>query len=146
MENLVIKGKITATSKKNDGEFNQEVPTKTAYISANAEESKKLEDFGLTKYTSKEGENYFIIKFPATVRTYLPNGMETKRPELSQITFEGIETNNFKTPDNKELGLNIIKGEHKNNVFFRLQAIRLESETDIEEMKPANPFGDKEAF
>ena len=44
------------------------------------------------------------------------------------------------------LGLNIIKGNHKNNDFFRLQAIRIEDETDIEEIKPENPFGDKQAF
>lgn len=147
MENIVIKGQITATSKKNDGEFSQEVPTKTAYFSAsNEEESQKLIDFGLTKYTSQEGEDYFIMKFPATVRVYLPNGVDSKRPDLSQIVVDGVETNNFKTPDDKELQFNILKGNHKNNDFFRLQAIRVESLDDLEEMKPENPFGDKQAF
>lgn len=146
MTNLVIKGKITATSKKNDGEFKQEIPTKTAYISTSETEAQKLIDFGLTQYTSKNGENYFIIKFPAEVMIYLPNGIGTKRPDLSQIMVDGVETNNFKTPDHKELAFNILKSNHKNNDFYRLQAIRIEEEADIEEVKPENPFGDIEAF
>lgn len=152
MENIIIKGQITATSKKNDGEFSQEIPTKTAYLSVAKEDQQKLEDFGLTKYTPKatsdqpDPEDYFIIKFPANVMVYLPNGIGTKRPDLSQITVDEIETNNFKTPDDKELQFSILKGNHKNNDFFRLQAIRIEEESDIEEMKPENPFGDTEAF
>ena len=146
MDNIIIKGQITATSKKNAGDFSQEVPTKTAYVSTTPEEAKKLEDFGLTQYTSKDGENYFIIKFPANVMVYLPNGIGVKRPELSQVEVDGLETNNFKTPDDKELTFNIIKGNHKNNEFFRLQAIRVETEEDIEEIKPENPFGDTPAF
>ena len=50
MENMVIKGQITATSKKQNGKFKQEVATKTAYVSTDEEYSKRLEDFGLTKY------------------------------------------------------------------------------------------------
>ena len=147
MENIIIKGKITATSKKQSGDFKQEIPTKTAYVSVDSENAKKLEDFGLTKYTSKDDqEDYFIIKFPANVMVYQPNGFGEKRPDLSQITFEGIETNNFKTPDNKEVQMSILKGNHKNNDFFRLQAIRVETSSDIEEIKPENPFGDSEAF
>lgn len=146
MTNIVVRGKITATSKKNDGEFKQEVPTKTAYLSAVGEEAKKLVDFGLTEYTSKNGEPFFIIKFPADVMVYLPNGHGTKRPDLSRIELDGQETNNFKTTDNKELAFNILKGNHKNNDFYRLQAIRITDETDIEEIKPENPFGDEEAF
>ena len=146
MENTIIKGVITATSKKNDGEFSQQTPTKTAYVSTDQENAQKLQDFGATKYTSKEGDDYFIIKFPANVMVYKPNGFGEKRPELSQVTHEGVETNNFKTPDDKMLGLNIIKGNHKNNDFFRVQAIRIEDESDIEEIKPENPFGDKQAF
>ena len=147
MENIIIKGQITATSKKQSGDFKQEITTKTAYVSVDPENAKKLEDFGLTKYTSKDDqEDYFIIKFPANVMVYQPNGFSEKRPDLSQITFEGIETNNFKTPDNKQVQMSILKGNHKNNDFFRLQAIRVETSSDIEEIKPENPFGDNEAF
>ena len=147
MENLIIEGQITATSKKQSGDFSQDIPTKTAYVRTDEVNAKKLVDFGLTKYTSKDNnEPFFIMKFPANLMVYLPNGFGEKRPYLSQIIFEGIETNNFKTSDNKLLKLNIIKGNHKNNDFFRLQAIRLESESDIEEIKPENPFGDDPAF
>ena len=153
MENLVIEGIITATSKKNNDEsFKQEIPTKTAFISTDEENAKKMVNFGLTKYTSKDGSDYFIIKFPSDVMVYLPNGFGRKRPDLSRVNHidekTGIqfETNNFKTPKNKMLPLNIIKGNHKNNDFFRLQAIRVDNEKDIEEILPENPFGDEEAF
>ena len=36
--------------------------------------------------------------------------------------------------------------ENDFNDFFRLQAIRIESDDDIEEIKPENPFGDDPAF
>lgn len=146
MENIIAKGKITATSKKQSGDFKQEVPTKTAYVSTDETNSKLLVDFGLQKYTSKDGEHYFIIKFPSDVMVYTPNGYGQKRPELSRIEVDGTETNNFKTPDGKLLQLNIIKGNHKNNDFFRLQAIRVESDLDIEEILPENPFGDEAPF
>lgn len=146
MENIIVEGMITATSKKNSGDFKQEIPTKTAYVTTDETNAKRLEDFGVTKYTSKDGEDYFILKFPSNVMVYTPNGFGQKRPDLSQVTLEGVETNNFKTPDDKMLSLNVIKGNHKNNDFFRLQAIRLTDLTDIEEIKPENPFGDEEAF
>lgn len=147
MENLVFLGQVTATSKKQGEDFKQEIPTKTAYVTTDEETAKKLEAFGLQKYTSKEDQgSFFIMKFPSNLMIYLTNGFGKKRPDLSQITFEGIETNNFKTPDGLHLKMNVIKGNHKNNDFFRLQAIRLEHESDIEEIKPENPFGDEEAF
>lgn len=144
MENLVIKGIITATSKKIDDRFRQEVPTKTAYIKTDIENAKKLQDFGLTKYTSKQGEDYFVIKLPANLMVYTPNGFGKKRPDLSKVFVDGVETNNFKTE--KMLPLNIIKGNNMNNDFFRLQAIRVDDESDILEIEPENPFGDEPAF
>ena len=147
MENLIITGQITATSKKQNGDFKQEIPTKTAYVATDEANAKKLEDFGLQKYSPKDGgSDYFILKFPADLMVFRPNGYGEIRPVLSRIEIEGVETNNFKTPDGKPLQMNIIKGNHKNNDFFRLQAIRIESDEDIEEIKPENPFGDGEAF
>lgn len=151
MKNIIVKGQITATSKKNDGKFKQEIPTKTAYIKTDETNAKLLEDFGLTKYTSRDTkEDYFVIKFPANLMVYLPNGYGEKRPDLSQVEViqngVPIETNNFKTTDDKILPLNIIQGHHNGNDFFRLQAIRIEDESDIEEIKPENPFGDDTAF
>ena len=147
MQNLVIEAIITATSKKQDGEFQQQVPTKTAYLKADEENSKLLEDFGLTRYTSKEDkEDYFIVKFPQNVVLYFPNGLGERRPDLSLVTHNDVETNNFRTPEDKPLALNILKGENKGNIFYRLQAIRVDSVDDIEEIKPENPFGTPEAF
>lgn len=144
---MIIEGIITATSKKQSGDFKQDIPTKTAYVKVDSENEKKLVDFGLRKYTSKENkEDYFILKFPANLMIYFPNGFSQARPDLSQITLDGIETNNFKTPDDKPLKFNILKGNHRNNDFYRLQAIRVTDESDIEEIKPENPFGDGEAF
>ena len=143
MENILIQGQITATSKKQDGDFRQEIPTKTAYVSTNEPNARKLEEFGLTKYTPKDGgDPYFILKFPANLMVYTPDGQGTKRPDLSQITVDGVETNNFKTPDNKKIWMSVFKGNHKNNDFYRLQAIFVQSPEDIEEIKPENPFAD----
>ena len=147
MQNLVIEAIITATSKKQDGEFQQQVPTKTAYLKADETNSKLLEDFGLTRYTSKEDqEDYFIVKFPQNVVLYFPNGLGERRPDLSLVTHNDVETNNFRTPEDKPLKLNILKGENKGNIFYRLQAILVDSVEDIEEIKPENPFGTPEAF
>ena len=147
MQNLVIEAIITATSKKQDGEFQQQVPTKTAYLKADETNAKLLEDFGLTRYTSKEDkEDYFIVKFPQNVVLYFPNGLGERRPDLSLVTHNDVETNNFRTPEDKPLKLNILKGENKGNIFYRLQAILVDSAEDIEEIKPENPFGIEQAF
>lgn len=136
MENIVIKGRISATSNKVDGKFQQETPTKTAYVEVTEEESKKaLVGFGLTEYTSKDdGKNFFIIKLPKEVSIFQGNQMH-KIPG-------GVDTPNFKTPDDKELMLNIIRGNNKGNDFYRLQAILVQEQSDIETIAPENPFAD----
>ena len=142
MENMTIKAIITATSKKQNGDFKQEIPTKTAYLTADKENSKKLVDFGLTEYTSKDGESYFIIKLVNKLMLY-PTGDEPRLArELSLVELDGVETNNFRTPEDRPVGLNILKGENKGNTFYRLQAIQIVNDSDIEEIKPDNPFGD----
>ena len=80
------------------------------------------------------------MKFPKVLMV-IQDDKAYRRPDLSQITYNGRETNNFKTPDNVMLPLNIIKGNHKNNDFFRLQAIMITDQKQIEEIKPENPFG-----
>lgn len=136
MENLVIKGRITATSNKVDTKFKQENPTKTAYVTVSDEtEKKKLIDFGLTEYTSKkDGLSFFIIKLPQNVAIYV-DGVEGSEPLPGNT-----ETPNFSTVEGKDLSLNIIKGEHMNNDFFRLQAIKIEQSSDIVEVEQTNPF------
>lgn len=145
MENLVIKGIITATSNKQDGEFKQEVPTKTAYLKVDEENSKKLQDFGMTEYSSKEdGEKFFIVGLVRGLMVYKPNGIGVKRSDLSLINGEEGENPNYETSE--EIGMNIVKGEYRNNDFFKLQALRVESDDVIVEVKPENPFGDEVAF
>ena len=136
MENLVIKGRITATSNKVDTKFKQENPTKTAYVTVSDEtEKKKLIDFGLTEYTSKQdGLSFFIIKLPQNVAIFV-EGVKG-----SEQLSGSVETPNFFTVEGKELLLNIIKGENMNNDFFRLQAIRIEQSTDVVILEQVNPF------
>jgi len=136
MENLVIKGRVTATSNKVDTKFKQENPTKTAYVTVSDEaEKKKLIDFGLTEYTSKQdGLSFFIIKLPQNVAIFV-EGVKG-----SEQLSGSVETPNFFTVEGKELLLNIIKGENMNNDFFRLQAIRIEQSTDVVILEQVNPF------
>lgn len=143
MENIIVNGQITATSKKNDGKFKQEVATKTAYLKVDEASRQALIEFGLTEYGKED--KFFIVKFPQNVMIY-QNGFGAKRPDLSQVIVNGEETNNFKTPDNKLLKMSIIKGDNLGNEFFRLQAIRIDTPDDIEEILPENPFGDEAPF
>lgn len=138
MENIVIKGKVTATSNKVDGKFKQEEPTKTAYLTIAEEDKKKAVEFGLREYTSSEDGNiFFIVKLPKNVALYV-EGVKSASPELMSGS---VATNNFKTTDEYDLSLNIIKGENLGNVFYRLQAIQITKASDITEIKPENPFG-----
>ena len=138
MENLVIKGRITATSNKVDDKFRQEQPTKTAYITVfDPKDIDHLKKFGLTEYTSREDRtSFFIIKLPKQVAIYV-SGVHSQEPEKMS---GGIDTPNFSTPEGKELSLNIIKGENMGRDFFRLQAIQIEDANDIIEVEQTNPF------
>lgn len=135
MENLIIAGKITATSSKVDGKYTQEFPTKTAYVEVNDPDIKKsLNDFGLTEYTSKDDKtNFYIIKLPKQVSLIKGN-------EMKKISG-GVETPNFRTKEGNQFRMNIIKGNNKGNDFFRLQAIEVNEYDDIEQILMENPFG-----
>lgn len=129
MEQLNIKGLITATSKKGtkfDGTPNDR---KTAYFEADTENTKKAVEFGLREYTSRDdGKKFFIIQLTSEVDVYNQFG------EIVQTLDGGIETANFST--NKPVNLAILKGENKGNVFYRLKGIQGE----IEEVAPQNLF------
>lgn len=137
MENLVINGRISATSSKVDSKFKQETPTKTAYVTVTDEAMKtKMKEFGLDEYSSKkDGASFYIIKLPKDLAIYVKGGSP-----VPEKTSGGIETPNFSTPENKELQFNIIKGENMGNKFFRLQAIQIEESSDIQEVEQTNPF------
>lgn len=137
MENIIIYGEITATSKK-QGEFIQENPTKTAYLKVDDNTAKDLQEFGLTEYSSRNGEKFFAVKFVHKLQAYFGTDEHMEAEDFSASA--SVETNNFKTADGVPVGMNIIKGENKGNEFFRIQALLLDSMSDLEEVKPTNPF------
>lgn len=138
MENMVITAHITATSdKKNpDKRKRQQVPTKTAYISTDETNARKLEDFGLTRYTSKDGNEFFAIKFVAEPKFYESNEPDETPRDWSAVVQTDLGHNNFEFSN---VQLNILKAENAGNEFFRIQAIKGD-EADYREVKPENPF------
>lgn len=142
MENKVFKNiEISTTSNKVDGQFKQEVNTKTAYLTTDEKTAKELEEFGLQKYTSeKDKEDFFILKLANKLRLYYPDGHNELRQDLSNVEIDGTETLNFKTKDDSTISINIVKGENMGNVFYRLQAILVENASIIEPIEPENPF------
>lgn len=139
MENIVVKGSITAMSNKQSKDFKQEVPAKTVYIHvADAIDIAKLEAFGLTLYTPEsDGEPFFAMKASKEISVYTTDEINAI-PSKMDMTVEAGKS--FKTTNGIEIKMNIIKGENKGNKFFRLQAIKLNSPDDIEEIKATNPF------
>lgn len=134
MENIVVNVLHMSTSKKVSDEFKGEVATKTAYLTVDEKTSKKLEEFGLQKYTSKEDKkDFFIVKLSQKVAVY-----EDVRPnDPDKIDGTVSESPNFEC-DN--VTVNIIKGEHKKNTFYRIQAIKVKSIDDIKDIVQQNPF------
>lgn len=139
MENLVINATITTTSMKQpeDKRYQQDIPTKTAYLQVSEEESKKLKEFGLTEYTPEDGEPFFCIKFAREPKFYDINKGKDEEPiDWSTVVQNEFKFNNFSF---ENVRLNIIKGESSGNVFYRIQAI-LGDEKNLTEIKPTNPF------
>lgn len=141
MENLLIGGYISATSKKISDDFKAEgEQKKTAYIVFDKKDEKKIKDFGLTIYTSKkdpEAPPFIIVKTSEKIVLYAPDVPEP----MGNISGSAEDdSKNFKTDEKKPVRFNIIKGNHKGNDFTRLQAILLESMEQIEEIESANPF------
>lgn len=138
MENLVIAGQITATSNKVSGDFKSEQPTKTVYFITDPKFDLLLQDFGLTRYTSKEdGKPFYIVKMAQNVAIYA-TGKANEQPEkMSGLVTDGP---NIKTADGVTVKMNLIKGEKTGNVFYRLQAILITGSGDIQEIEQENPF------
>ena len=134
MENITAIVKISATSNKVSDKFKQETSTKTVYVTADADNTKVLQDFGLQLYTSKDSGDFFILKFAAKTLLYIPG-------EDSPVSFaEEVSTTtpNFNSGD-KTVGVNIVKGVNMGNEFYRLQALQATPDT-FEFIKPENPF------
>ena len=123
MENINVKVTITATSNKQNSQYKIENPKKSVYISPkNKTEKQKLIDFGLTEYTSKDGENFFIVKATDKIKCWL-NGKVVEELPTS------IEDPNFKFEQGKYLTVNLIQGENMKNKFYRINAIKFDNDT-----------------
>ena len=132
MENLVIKGIISTTSNKQSKDFKSENQQKTAYLQLDEKNAKLLEDFGVQKYTSKNGEDFHCIKVIEKLKLYFDDSKACVEYESD------VNQPNFKTE--KEVKMNIIKGEKTGNTFYRLQALQLNDVSDLVEIEAENPF------
>lgn len=132
MENKVFEVEISAMSKKDNGQFKSD-RLSVFLVPVNEEQEKKMIEFGMNRYTSKDGESFFVVKTSEKValytddtNNYFPLG-GTKEDKL------------FKTKDNQSVLVNIITSESKGNKFYRLQAIK-DTNNALEDIESKNPF------
>lgn len=133
MENIVIEGIISTTSNKQSKEFRVENPQKTAYLELDEVNAKKLEDFGVSKYTSKDGDDFFCLKVVEKLKLYFED-----KTNASVEHDASVNAPNFKTEG--KVRMNIIKGEKTGNVFYRLQALLITTQNELVEIEAENPF------
>ena len=132
MKNLILRGRISATSADEGSIYKNK--TKTAYINLKDEEEyKKAEDFGLTVYTSEDNNKFIIVKLVQKFKGYL----DGQALDLSSLAK--LDTPNFMT---NWVDLNLIKAKHSEtkNTFYRLQSLNLASNQDIRKVLGTNPF------
>ena len=126
IETLVVDGIITGTSDKQSKDFEVKEPRKTVYFSAkNDVERKKLLDFGLQEYETRETkEKFFIIKTSENVKVG-DNTLDCSVDvdgEGANIKYTA-KTKNFSS-DGGVVSVAIMKGESQRNKFYRLYAIK----------------------
>ena len=127
-QQAVIKGRITATSNK-QGKL--ESNRKSCYLETTDETTLAiLEDLGVTEYTSKDGNKFFIIKFSELTTLWI-NGE-------SQELDTSLKSDNFETE--KEIQLAVIKGKGKLNDYVRIYAMNLDDISDLVIKEKTNPF------
>ncbi len=123
MKNINVNVTVTATSNKQNSQFKVENPKKSVYISPeNETEKQKLIDLGLTEYTSKNEESFFIVKATDKIKCWLNGAVVEELPT-------SIEDPNFKFEEGKYLTVNLIQGENMNNKFYRINAIKFDNDT-----------------
>ena len=128
MENINVIVSITATSNKQNSDYKIENPKKSVYIKPlNTEEKQKLIDFGLTEYTSKNNESFFIVKATDKIKCWLNGGIVEELPT-------SIDDPNFKFATEKYVTVNIIQGENMKNKFHRINAIKFENDTLLQDV------------
>ena len=128
MKNINVNVTITATSNKQDSKFKVENPKKSLYITPqNDMEKQKLISLGLNEYTSKDGVSFFIVKSTDQIKCWL-NG------EVVQVIDASVNDDNFKFKDGYFATVNIVEGENMNNKFYRLNAIKLDNDTVLDDI------------
>lgn len=134
LETMTFKGVLTATSNKK-GKFKNTESRKTAYIEvADQETKKKLVDFGLTEYTSKDGNKFFIIKTAEKVDLFYSDGTQ-------EVADFSTEKENYETAG--EVGFAILKGEsEEGNAYVRIFAMQLENKDELVVKEKINPFSE----
>lgn len=128
MKNINVNVTITATSNKQDSKFKVENPKKSLYITTqNDAEKQKLISLGLREYTSKDGIPFFIVKATDQIKCWL-NG------EVAHVIDATVNDDNFKFKDGYFATVNIVQGENMNNKFYRLNAIKLDNDTLLDDI------------
>lgn len=132
MENRVFEVAISAMSKKDSGQFKSD-RLSAFLVPVNEEQEKKMIDFGMNKYTSKDGESFFVVKTSEKVALYTDDSN-------NYFPLGGTrEDKLFKTKDSQSVLVNIITSESKGNKFYRLQAIK-DVNNALEDIESQNPF------
>lgn len=132
MENRVFEVAISAMSKKDNGQFKSD-RLSAFLVPVNEEQEKKMIEFGMNRYTSKDNESFFVVKTSEKVALYTDDSNNyfplggTKEDKL------------FRTRDGQSVLVNIITSEGKGNKFYRLQAIK-DSNNALEDIESQNPF------
>lgn len=135
-DNIHVSATITATSKAND-KYKKDIPTLKFYLKlANEDQAKALKNFGLTEYSSKEdNETFFIVKASRKIAVYTGTGtddFETISGAVADTRYNYYTVNPVK--------INIMKIVNEDGTFYRLQALLLDSMSDLLEIVPTNPF------
>lgn len=130
---------LTTADYKESGKFEREIKRKTTYIiPSDAETAKKMIDFGLTQYTTKDNKiNIFIVPFSNECMYY-----DEQKKYRTPIIFDNTKPN-FKV---ENATINIIQGiSIEKQVFNRVNALRVKSADTIEVFKK-DYFKDDDEF
>lgn len=127
-------GKITATSNK-QGKY-KESPRKSVYLQLDEENSIKAIEFGLTEYTSKQGDKYFIVKASENIKVNIKGD-----DSLDNNLASSVNDPNFKLDKNLCM-LSLLKGESDKNTYIRFYSMLVASMDDIEIIEAKDPYED----
>lgn len=140
LNNISVLATLTTTSNKTDGDFKQDVPTKTGYWSVTDINSlEKLKANGFTEYGKED--KFFIIKMAQNVRVYTPSSQYPIENVSMCVLDENQEnTPNYSTKD-KQVRINIVQGMYMKKPFFRVNAVLSEGNPFVR-LEAENPFAE----